>query len=708
MNERIIRMAEYSLKNEIYPESVKPEFEPDDEMFPEAVKNGKRVAEFLAAQTVRIDDDDRFVGRIRFMGDVVGDIFRGSGHVCRGRASAKYYLKPLDNLVTFEWEHSNADFGIVIREGIEGMIARINDSRDVHAAEPEKLYFLEGMELALHGILEWAEKCAAACLDKAAKTADEARREELYEMAKICRRVPAKPARTFREAVQCLYFCFHFLPDSIGAPDRYLRPYFEADMAAGRLTTEEAEDILGELFVMISAFTPYTSMHYDKGGESHFAIGGYLPDHTDGFCELSRLILDTMMKLPLVRPQVTVRWTPEMPHETLYHVLDCERHDKGKRIALANDIPRIKAYMELAGMSFEEACRYIIVGCNEPAFEGSIDLSGCLTNVGRAMTDVFEKRRHEVLSATDFDSFYAIFEEELFTDLARIIDWMNIFNAARARDINVISSPFIGGCIERGLSANAGGCEKATFCASLCGYITVADSLTIVKQFVFDEAIFTMAELCDMLAANWEGYESERELILKKGHFFGNDYDDANELLARFNDSLTRFAKSHRSLFGTRLLFGSHTGYWQHNVWFGERTGATPDGRFAGDPFVLGVGQTLGKDTEGMTALLNSVACAFDDGILSGAAVFNLKLDEALIRRDENFAKTVQIIDSYFRRGGLMLQLNYVSREELLDAKANPELHKNLRVRVSGFSGYFTHLNEQLQDDVIARTEKSC
>lgn len=705
MNERIIRMAEYSLKNDIYPEIVPITLDPDDEMFPEAVMNAKRVSDFMDAQTVRIDDDARFVGLLKFDWNIPGNIFQRQGHKYSAK-SGKYYLKPQEALATYDAEHSNADFGMIINSGIEGIKERINKSRDKYAADTEKLFFLEGMEIALNGILRWSVKCAAECEKKAEETNDPERARELHEMAAICRRVPAKPAKNFREAIQCLYMCFHFLPDSIGAPDRYLRPFYEADIASGKITVEDAENYLGELFVMISAFTPYTSGHYDKGGESHFAIGGYLPDHTDGFSEFSRLILDTLMKLPLVRPQITVRWTPGMKHETLYHILDCERHDKGKRIALANDVPRIKAFEDLLGMSFEEACKYIIVGCNEPSFEGSIDLSGCLTNVGRSMTDTFADRRREIIAAGDFDEFYRIFEEELYHDLTRIIDYMNLFNAARARDINVISSPFISGCVERAASVNAGGAEKATFCASLCGYISVVDSLTIIKQFAFDEKVFTMEKLADMLAADWKGFDTERELILKKGHFFGNDYDDSDEILRRFNASLNSFAKKHRGVLGTKLMFGSYTGYWQHNVWFGELTDATPDGRHKGDPFVIGVGQTDGKDSEGMTALMNSAAAAFSNGAINGSAVFNLRLDETLIRNDEYFAKTVNIIESYFRKGGLMLQLNYVSREELLDAKKNPDAHRNLRVRVSGFSGYFTHLNEQLQDDVIARTEK--
>ncbi len=707
MNRRMIDFANYTLNHDIYPETVSVTYDSDDEFLPEAERNAKQAIEFLLAQTVEIPNDAKFVGLVRFTGCPSGNIFNRQGHFYNGKFLEKYYLKSVDDLVIGEWEHSNADFGEIIRNGIEGVIARINAAREKFADDPERLFFLKGAETVCFGIISWANLCADRCEALARNTADEARKAELTTMGAILRRVPQKPARTFREAMQCLYLCFHFLPDSIGAPDRYLREYYEKDLAGGRITTDEAEDMIAELLTMISAFTPYTSPNFDKGGESHFAIGGYLPDHSDGYCGLSRLILDTMMKLPLVRPQVTVRWTPDMPYDEFYHIMDCERNDKGKRIAVCNDVPRIHAFEQYLDLPFEEACKYIVVGCNEPSFEGAIDITGANANIGLSMAQVFEKRREQVIRAKDFDEFYTIYEEVMCHDLDRIIELVNRFNAMRAQDINVLSSPFLSGCIERARSANAGGCDRATFCPPLAGYITVVDSLAIVKQFVYDGKTFTMEKLCDMLRANWEGYEDERRMILKKGMFFGNDIEQSNAMVERLNASLHRYAKTRRSVLGSKVIFGTYNGYWQHNAWLGEKTGATPDGRYHGEPFVLGVGQTGGKDVEGMTSLLNSAVTAFADGAVNGSVVFNLMLDDTLVHNDDNFPKTVKLLDAYFRKGGLMLQLNYVSREELVDAQKHPENYKGLRVRVSGFSAYFTNLNETLQKDIIARTSYS-
>lgn len=709
MKQSIIDLAKRSLTEDIYPENVEVTFDPDDDvLYPEAIRNGKRIAEFMAAQPIALAaPDSRFIGMMRFRkGDKMfpGPLHSCDGHVNRSRIGHKHYLKPDEGIVTFEAEHGVADFGKILRVGVNGLIREVTESRDRHSAEPERCYFLGGAEMVLNAILDRSEKCAEYCEQMAEQVSDPARRNELMEMSDICRRVPANPATTFREAVQCVYFCYQFLPDSIGSPDRYLRPFFERDLLEGRLTVEQAENDLGELFCMLSAFTPYTSVHYDKGGECHFVVGGYLPDHTDGYCSLSRLILDSMMKLPLVRPQITVRWTPEMPSDEFYHILDLERNDPGKRLAFCNDVPRIKGYMEMYDMTFEEASRYIVTGCNEPAFGGSIDFTGAATNVAPAVCDTFRCRRREVIAAKDFNEFYAVFEQELFRTLSRILEKMNMYNTCISRDIEIISSCFMDGCIERGLSSLAGGCSRSTFCMPINGYITVIDSLSVVNQFVFEEKLFSMAELCDMLDRNWQGSEDTREHILKHAHFFGNDTDDTNAITLRVNESLKQFALTHRGIFGTRIMFGDYTGYWEHNVWFGELTPATPDGRYDGDPFVLGISQTGGKDREGMTALFNSVKKAFENGIMSGSVVFNLSVDENIIRDDDQFEKFVRAVETYFRGGGLMLQLNYVSREELLKAKKEPDKYKSLRVRVSGYSGYFVRLDEELQDDIIART----
>ena len=160
-----------------------------------------------------------------------------------------------------------------------------------------------------------------------------------------------------------------------------------------------------------------------------------------------------------------------------------------------------------------------------------------------------------------------------------------------------------------------------------------------------------------------------------------------------------------KNLFGYQWLIGDLLGYHEHHKWFGEKMGATPDGRRAGDQLKFGLGQSEGKDRKGLTALLNSIAKIDPNGIGCGSTVTNITIDEQLIKNDENFDKTVGMFESYFKNGGVHFQLTYVSKEELISAKEMPENHRNLRVRVTGFSDYFVNLSEPLQDDIIARTE---
>ena len=160
-----------------------------------------------------------------------------------------------------------------------------------------------------------------------------------------------------------------------------------------------------------------------------------------------------------------------------------------------------------------------------------------------------------------------------------------------------------------------------------------------------------------------------------------------------------------KNLFGYQWLIGDLLGYHEHHKWFGENTKATPDGRYSGDMLKFGLGQSEGRDRNGLTALLNSIAKIDPNSIGCGSTVTNIYIDEQLIKNDKNFEKTVDMFETYFKNGGVHFQLNYVSKEDLLAAKETPNEYKHLRVRVSGFSDYFVKLNEGLQDDIIARTD---
>ena len=705
MNDRIKRMAEGVLKKTIYPEPKVIEYDENDLFLSDVIMQTKRLCDYMVAQDVAISDDSRLVGQIRFNAcPYPSDVFPRMGHKRFSEVCGEFYCKQIENLVSFEWQHSTPDYSKVIEQGITGFIDRIHKSKDIHKDDTAKMEFLSACEMMCNGILAWEDKCADECLKKSESTDDARLKSEFYNMANVLKRVPRYPATNFREAIQSLYFCFDFLSDSIGTIDRYLYKYYIQDINNGTITKETAKELLQEVFIRIQSHTPIGSSNFYRGGECHFAIGGYTIDGEDGYNELSDLIVDALMELPLYIPQISLRWTEKTSVEVLKKLMDCERNDPNKRIAFVNDEPRIKGFMQNAGVSPKEAVNYTMVGCNEPALQGGIWLGGLTSNVMHSMENTLYKRKADIVKCNTYEDFYGIYKEELYKDLEEIIDWSNKFNYARSKDINVLSSLFMNGCIESGKSVTQGGSIAITG-TNMMGLTNVIDSLSIVKQFVYEEKTVSMEELLTALENNWEGYEELHNLIMKKGKFFGNSYELSDRVAQKFTMDLHDFFDGKTNIFGKRCLLGNLTGYNQHYAWFGKNTKATPDGRYAGEQLSLGIGQSDGKDREGLSALLASVAGFDPTHIFTGPSVTNINLDSQMIYNDDNFEKTIKMIETYFKIGGLHVQINSVKREDLLAAQKTPDKYKTLRVRVSGFSDYFVNLNEDLQENIIERTK---
>ncbi len=704
MNERIARLVKAARRGEIFPPCVKVEYDEFDLKLADPLRIAKRLSEYMEAQPCYFTEDNELLGMIHFDCSVEADLFPRTGHRFFSETSQKFYCKPQENLCTFEWQHSNADFGKVIRIGLEGFRKEIIESRKKYTDDLPRLNFLAGLEAMIRGIVRRAQQYAAECRKQASACQDPARRAALLRMASNCMQVPEHPARTFEEAIQCLYFCFIFQPDSIGRPDQYLYPLYQQGITDGTLTKEHAKELLQELYVMIHGWTRFGTSNGDKGAESHFVIGGYTIDRQCAWNELSELILDSLMETDLIRPQVSLRWNKLTPRSVLYKVMDCERKDKNKRIALVNDDPRINALMKINKVPWETAYDYIMVGCNEPAFQGGISLGGNTTNIVRSLVNTLNDRREEVLACSDFDSFYAIYEQELHRDLETILAYSNRFNMLRSRDCNVLTSLFMTGCIERALSVTQGGATLARWCANFMGSTNLIDSLSVIRQFVYEERLCTMAELLAALDADWKGYEDLRSKILRKGKFFGNNDELSNDIAHRFYTSVYNFADGRTDIFGHALNYGNLTGYRLHFAQYGALTQATPDGRIAGSALMFGSGQSDGKDRDGVTSHLLSVAHMDPTGIMCGNSIMNLSVDENTVQNEESFEKLVSMIEIYFREGGLHVQLNHVSAEELIAAKKDPDKYKSIRVRVSGFSATFVTLEEAIQDNVIERT----
>ena len=705
MTERIKKLTELTLSGQMYAESNKINYDATDLLLPKQQMESKRICEYILNQEPKITEYSALTGFFNFDGSVVGDAFRRGGHKATEEAVNLFYLKPIDNLSTMEWQHATADYSKILNKGIRGILDEIEQSL-AKFSKPEQIEFLLALKRVANALISWAHKCSERVLTFSRIVEKEEYQNNLKKLSETLLRVPENAPESFYEAVLCVYLCFSVDPDSVGTLDRYLYPFYKKDIENGSITKEDATEYLQELFLMLQAATKVTSDRFTRGGESHFCIGGYLPNGEDGFTELSRLILDSLIELPTYIPQVTLRWTKKTPREVFRYALDCERRDPHKRIAFQNDEKRIKCYTEICGIPFERAISYTTVGCNEPVFVGAIVGSNSKINFLRSTETLFYKKADLIVNAKSYDEFFEEFKSELFSDLIKGYDYDNFYNKQRAKDINYISSLLFEGCIENAKSLTQGGGNTAIASPMCLGIPNVIDSLCVVKQFIFDEKLFTMQELISALQANWNGYEDMRTLILKKGKFFGNDDDTSNYVAQRLYAELYEFLKDKTNLYGYHWLIGDLLGYNIHHKWFGEHTKATPDGRYNGDMLKFGIGQSEGRDREGLSALLNSVAKLDPNGIGCGSTVTNITIDEQLIKNDDNFEKTVDLLLTYFKNGGVHFQLTYVSKEDLISAKETPDEYKHLRVRVTGFSDYFVKLNEAIQDDIIARTEQ--
>ena len=705
MKERINQLAKLTLRGEMCPTPIETDFDRNDIFLSEHQKASKRLSEFILNQEPIITEFSRMTGFFRYNGSVYGDYFNFQGNKHTGELMEKFYLKHIDNISVMEWQHAVADFEKVLKKGISGIINDIDISLNNHT-EPEKIDYLNALKNTANTFILWAHKCSKKVREFAEGVENKQYRENLNKLSDALLRVPENKPTSFYEAVLSVYVCFAIEPDGIGLPDRYLYPYYIKDINDGVITREEAKEYLQEFFLMLQSATPYTSPNFTKGGQSHFAVGGYLADGSNGYNALSELIIESLMELPTYIPEITFRWNEKTPREVFRYVLDCERKDPFKRIAFQNDEKRIKSYTEICGMSYEDAVKYTLTGCNEPAFPGEISASTSKVNVLRCIDTIFHKNADNILTAKTFEEFYDIFEKELVSDLDIAYEYDDKYNLIRAKDYDYVSSLLFNNCIEEAKSIAHGAGKNAISSPMLIGMVNLIDCLIIVKQFVYDEKRVAIDELVSALKSNWEGFENLRLEILKTGDFFGNDTDRSNEVAQRLYTSLYNYLKDKRTVFGFPILVGDHTGYNQHFHWFGNATNATPDGRCKGQPLKYGINQAEDKDRNGLSALMNSISKADPTGISCGATVTNFTLDEQLIKNDALFDKTVEMLETYFKNGGKHFQLNYVSKEDLIKAKNTPENYKNLRVRVTGFSDNFVNLHEDVQDSIIRRTSQ--
>ena len=606
-----------------------------------------------------------------------GDLYVRNGHVHYNEYWDKLCSRRPRPLFYWGWTHIVLDFSYILQNGLDGYIAEID-------ALPKKNRLQRAMKVTLLALEEMFARFARSCKNEV--------------LAAILKKVPAKPAETFYEAVQSVWSVFQLVPDSLGRIDQYLYPYYRRGLAEGSLTRERAAELLEELFVKVYE-SQMNNTALPISGHNHLVVGGYLEDGTDGFNELSMLILECIAELPTFRPQASFRYTRFTSKETMERVTDLNA--RCQWIVFVNDEPRIPGMTDI-GIERQDAINYTVVGCNEWCLPCGAKMDLAHVNLLHSLEKVlYEDERF--LQCKSYADVFALWKESLREDMAAIASEYEKYAAAVAKDINVLDSALCLPCIRSGRSFTNRGTKYYGLTLSFNSISNLADSLSVLRRFVFEQEFLSLRKMREMLQSNYRGFEAERSHILAFGSFFGNDDDYADGIAEKIVDAIYEVAESFKNSCFNVLAVGSFVGATHPNIVLGHLTRATPDGRKDGEAFTMGIAQSGGKDKKGLTALLNSIS-KLNYRKFCGCIVSNIKLDKNMASTDEKRKKLAALYYTFLQRGGMQLQINYLSQQELLEAQKNPEEYKNLIVRVTGYSGYFTRFDRDLQDDIIRRT----
>lgn len=620
-----------------------------------------------------------------------------------------------------------------LRSFIEEAQRHLDEFKEKQMTNIDAFYFWQSSIIVCEAIINHSHRYAALAREMAASETDSGRRAQLLEISEICMRVPEYPARTFHEALQYMAIIgackvlehpMHNNPHW-GRGDQYLYPYFIRDVQSGAITLERAAELLAELIGRWGTQVFVTNETQRESHQVNFAInnvllGGLDSSGRDASNELSYLFLHMAGLLKLSSPTVGVRWNSQTPDWLMRKAIRTNLETRGGIPLFINDENMIKHYMD-DGIPYEEACQWCGLGCVYPCLptraehygaEGvaGFNLAAILhlaLNNGRGITG--KQIGLETGDPSDFKTFDELYEA--FKKQYRYVLYRTFWLAAIARNVQhkyvrlpLISTISLQASMDLGQDVLIPHPDYSMFGISDRAIIDVADSLIAVKKLVFDDRKLTMAELMDALRSNFEGPRGEtiRRMCLNAPKF-GNDIDEVDLLAKEISSFSAGLIKSYDNAPFRPYMIAREGLAWHYLGGLG--VGALPNGRKALEPLNDGsISPMRGADTKGPTAVIRSVLKAgFED---SYAHVLNQKFTSSVLQSPESVEKLAAFTNAFFKNGGTHIQYNIVDREELVEAKEKPEEHRDLVVRVGGFSAYFVQLSPEIQDDVINRTEQ--
>ena len=637
--------------------------------------------------------------------------------------------------------HLAVEYQKVLEMGLIGYEDRTRKEKaNLDLTVPEnidKYHFYNAVLTVIDAVKTYAGRFAKLAREMAA-LANPKRQAELLEIGRICEKVPYQPAETFPEAVQSVWFIQLILQIesnghslSYGRFDQYMYPYLKADLDKGRITGDGAVELLTNLWMKTLTINKVRSQTHTASSAGspmyqNVTIGGQTRDKKDAVNELSYLVLRSVAQTKLPQPNLTVRYHAGLDHRFMNECIEVMKLGFGMP-AFNNDEIIIPSFINW-GVKEADAYDYSAIGCVETAVPGKwgyrctgmsyLNFPRILLAAMNDGVDVTSGKRfakgyghfQDMKSYAELESAWDQVIREL-TRMSVIVE--NAIDLALERDVpDILCSALVDDCIGRGKTLKEGGAVYDFISGLQVGIANMADSLAAIKKLVFEEKKITGEELWEALMEDFQSEKGKaiQRMLINDAPKYGNDEDYVDQLVV---DAYNRYIDEIQNYPNTRYQRGpiggiryAGTSSISANVGQGQGTMATPDGRNAGTPLAEGCSPAHAMDKNGPTAVFKSVSKLPTDKI-TGGVLLNQKVTPQVLEKEEDKVKLIAMLRTFFNRlHGYHVQYNVVSRETLLEAQAHPEKHRDLIVRVAGYSAFFHVLSKQTQDDIIERTEQ--
>ena len=608
-------------------------------------------------------------------------------------------------------------------------IARSLDALD-YVSDPEALdrrEALVAMDISCDAVILFAERHAELAERMAADEPDPQRKSELERIAAVCRWVPANSPRDFWEALQYYWFCHLAVITELngwdafnpGHLDRHLLPFYEHGLGDGTLSPEAARELLECFFVKFNNHPAPPTVGVtaaESGTYTDFAninLGGLLADGSDGSNELSHLLLDIIDEMHLLQPSSNIQLSRKSPDAFLKHALRVIR--KGYGFPSIFNADTVVEEQLRQGKSLADARAGGCSGCVEVGAFGkeAFILTGyfnLMKMLELALHDGVDPRTAQQLGPctgpadgfASFDDLFQAFAEQLghFVDVK--IAGNQLIERLFATEMPApFLSVMIDDCVANGRDYNAGGARYNNTFIQAVGIGTISDSLAAIRRLVYEEGELSLADLVTALDADFEDQEELRQRLVSRMPKYGNDDDSADDLMMRVFETAFKAIDGRPNGKGGayRLEMLPTTSH----VYFGSVCCASADGRQSGRPLSEGISPVQGADRNGPTAVLRSAGKM--DHVKTGGTLLNMKFTPSLLADESGIDRVADLVRTYFKMDGHHVQFNVVSADTLRTAQADPDAHRDLIVRVAGYSDYFCDLSIELQEEIIERTE---